>query len=112
VRTVQYARAEVTAVVLRCAGAAAGASRTSSSVPGTIQATTIAPSTRSALRQPKPSISSWANGTSAKIPTPMPVEATPMAVPTRWGNQPRMRTTAGTQPAALTPSAVRMPMVR
>ena len=55
---------------------------------------------------------SWAKGTSARIPTPMPAEAMPMAVPTEVGNQPRISTTEGTQPAALMPSAASTPMVR
>jgi hypothetical protein len=58
---------------------------------------------------PTPSIRSCANGTSAKIPTPIPAEATPIAVPTDDGNQPRINTTDGTQPAALTPSAASTP---
>ena len=50
-----------------------------------------------------------AKGTSAKIPTPIPADTTPSAVPTRAGNHSRMRTTDGTQPAALIPRAVSTP---
>ena len=76
---------------------------------GTIQTAIASASARSAQRQPNPSIRSCAKGTSAKIPTPIPVEAAPSAVPTRAGNQPRMSTTDGTQPAALTPRATSTP---
>lgn len=74
-----------------------------------IQTAISSASARSAQRQPNPSIRSWVNGTSAKIPTPIPVDAAPSAVPTRAGNQPRMSTTDGTQPTALTPGAASTP---
>jgi hypothetical protein len=66
-------------------------------------------STRSAPRQPSPSMRSCVSGTSAKIPTPIPADAAPRAVPTRDGNQARMSTTDGTQPAALMPRATSTP---
>jgi hypothetical protein len=66
---------------------------------------------RIAQRQPSESIRTCVNGTRAKIPTPMPADTMPIAVPTRAGNQARMRTTAGTQPAALMPSEANSPSV-
>ena len=55
---------------------------------------------------------SCASGTSAKIPTPMPADAMPSAVPMRDGNQPRTRMTDGTHPVLDTPAAAMTPNAR
>ena len=113
VRSVQWGRVEATARPGAAgAGTAAPAERTHSSVAGTTHTATSTARQRRADRQPSHSMRSWAKGTSAKIPTPMPAEAMPMAVPTEVGYQPRISTTEGTQPAALMPSAASTPMVR
>ena len=93
-------------------GADAGGSRSSSAEAGIPHPTTRSPSTRSAQRQPTRSMRSCASGTRAKMPTPMPAEARPRAVPTREGNQPRTRTTEGTHPELDTPTAAMTPKAR
>jgi len=91
---------------------AVGGSCTSQRVAGMIQAATAAPRRRKVHRIPTRSIRNWEAGRRSAMPTPIPAEAMPRAVPTRDGNHPLTRTTDGRNPLAAMPTATAPPKLR